>query len=66
MFKYADALIRLLKVLKHKSKYLEGEVDRPVLTAINSLRVANYVSKPFGTAYGLLYRHTDWYVGIDL
>ncbi|KAG5655823.1 hypothetical protein KAF25_008942 [Fusarium avenaceum] len=41
-YDYADALIRLLKVLKHKSKYLEGEVDRPVLTAINSLRVANY------------------------
>ncbi|KAF4999778.1 hypothetical protein FGRMN_2247 [Fusarium graminum] len=39
---YADALIRLLKDLKHKSKYLEGEVDRPVLTAINSLRSANY------------------------
>ncbi|RGP58743.1 hypothetical protein FLONG3_11404 [Fusarium longipes] len=39
---YADALIRLLKVLKHKSKYLEGEVDRPVLTSINSLRSANY------------------------
>ncbi|KAI6766207.1 hypothetical protein HG530_007277 [Fusarium avenaceum] len=41
-YDYADALIRLLKVIKHKSKYLEGEVDRPVLTAINSLRVANY------------------------
>ncbi|SPJ74057.1 uncharacterized protein FTOL_03787 [Fusarium torulosum] len=41
-YDYADTLIRLLKVLKHKSKYLEGEVDRPVLTAINSLRVANY------------------------
>ncbi|KAF9775931.1 hypothetical protein IL306_005928 [Fusarium sp. DS 682] len=39
---YADTLIRLLKVLKHKSKHLEGEIDRPVLTAINSLRVANY------------------------
>ncbi|KAL3589357.1 hypothetical protein FPOAC2_11523 [Fusarium poae] len=39
---YADALIRLLKVLKHKTKHLEGEVDRPVLTAINSLRSANY------------------------
>ncbi|KAL4728438.1 hypothetical protein ACLX1H_005183 [Fusarium chlamydosporum] len=39
---YADALIRLLKVLKHKSKHLEGEVDRPILTAINSLRSANY------------------------
>ncbi|RBR11415.1 uncharacterized protein FIESC28_09029 [Fusarium coffeatum] len=39
---YANALIRLLKVLKHKSKYLEGEVDRPVLTSINSLRSANY------------------------
>ncbi|RGP65092.1 hypothetical protein FSPOR_7482 [Fusarium sporotrichioides] len=39
---YADALIRLLKVLKHKTKHLEGEVDRPVLTSINSLRSANY------------------------
>ncbi|KAH7189140.1 uncharacterized protein B0J16DRAFT_397116 [Fusarium flagelliforme] len=39
---YANALIRLLKVLKHKSKHLEGEVDRPVLTSINSLRSANY------------------------
>ncbi|CAG7558616.1 unnamed protein product [Fusarium equiseti] len=39
---YANALIRLLKVLKHKSKYLEGEVDRPILTSINSLRSANY------------------------
>ncbi|KAK2679163.1 hypothetical protein RAB80_004344 [Fusarium oxysporum f. sp. vasinfectum] len=39
---YADALIRLLKLLRHQTKTLDGEVERPVLTAINSLRVSNY------------------------
>ncbi|KAM5377459.1 hypothetical protein ACJZ2D_004998 [Fusarium nematophilum] len=39
---YANALIRLLKVIKEKSKYLEGEIDRPILTAVNSLQAADY------------------------
>ncbi|KAF4959892.1 hypothetical protein FGADI_1395 [Fusarium gaditjirri] len=39
---YADALIRLLRLLRHQTKTLDGEVERPVLTAINSLRVSNY------------------------
>ncbi|KAI5461100.1 hypothetical protein BGZ63DRAFT_403999 [Mariannaea sp. PMI_226] len=38
---YAEALIRLLKLIKHKSSYLEGELDKYILTAINSLRAAD-------------------------
>ncbi|KAK7425466.1 hypothetical protein QQZ08_008031 [Neonectria magnoliae] len=38
---YAEALIRLLRLVKKKSEYLEGETDKYVLTAINSLRAAD-------------------------
>ncbi|KAH7008037.1 hypothetical protein EDB80DRAFT_425751 [Ilyonectria destructans] len=38
---YADALIRLLRLIKEKSEYLEGEIDKFVLTAVNSLRAAD-------------------------
>lgn len=43
---YADALIRLLRLIKEKSEYLEGEIDKFVLTAVNSLRAADSVSAP--------------------
>lgn len=43
---YADALIRLLHLIKEKSEYLEGEIDKFVLTAVNSLRAADSVSAP--------------------
>ncbi|RSL68226.1 hypothetical protein CEP51_012529 [Fusarium floridanum] len=38
---YAQSVIRLLKVTHESGRYLEGEVDRPILTAINSLRAAD-------------------------
>ncbi|KAJ4328012.1 hypothetical protein N0V84_001542 [Fusarium piperis] len=38
---YAQSLIRLLTVTHESGRYLEGEVDRPILTAINSLRAAD-------------------------
>ncbi|KAF7546169.1 hypothetical protein G7Z17_g8632 [Cylindrodendrum hubeiense] len=38
---YADSLTRLLRLIKAKSEYLEGEDDKYVLTAINSLRAAD-------------------------
>ncbi|KAH7152493.1 hypothetical protein B0J13DRAFT_620047 [Dactylonectria estremocensis] len=38
---YADALIRLLRLIKHKSEHLDGEIDKYVLTAVNSLRAAD-------------------------
>ncbi|KAF4978749.1 hypothetical protein FDECE_18168 [Fusarium decemcellulare] len=38
---YAEALIRLLKVVEVKTRGLEGEIDRHILTAINSLRAAD-------------------------
>ncbi|KFA60928.1 hypothetical protein S40285_05798 [Stachybotrys chlorohalonatus IBT 40285] len=39
---YAEAIIRLLKLIKYKSEYLEGGTDKYIITAINSLRAADY------------------------
>ncbi|KAK0392207.1 hypothetical protein NLU13_1705 [Sarocladium strictum] len=38
---YAEALIRLLDAISEKSEYLPGEVDKYLVTAINSLRSAD-------------------------
>ena len=40
---YAEALIRVLVLLSEKSAFLPGEVDKYIVTAINSLRSADYV-----------------------
>ncbi|KAH8174202.1 hypothetical protein LIA77_05621 [Sarocladium implicatum] len=39
---YAEALIRLLTAISEKSQYLPGDVDKYLVTAINSLRAADY------------------------
>ena len=46
---YAEALIRLLAAISEKSQYLPGEVDKYLVTAINSLRSADYVSRIYET-----------------
>lgn len=40
---YAESLIRLLVLISEKSEYLPGEVDKHLVTALNSLRAADYV-----------------------
>lgn len=43
---YAEALIRLLDAISEKSEFLPGEVDKYLVTAINSLRSADSVRLP--------------------
>ncbi|KAL2211996.1 hypothetical protein CC79DRAFT_1364283 [Sarocladium strictum] len=39
---YAEALIRLLVAISEKAEHLPGEVDKYLVTAINSIRAADY------------------------
>lgn len=45
ILQYSTAVVHMLNVIKEKSKYLEGEVDRLILIAVNSFRSADAVSQ---------------------
>ncbi|KAH7318741.1 hypothetical protein B0I35DRAFT_409581 [Stachybotrys elegans] len=39
---YAASIIRMLKLIKYKTEFLEGGTDKYILTAVNSLRASDY------------------------